>query len=200
MTPYGKHKRRWDQCKNKDCPAYKGVTITRTMPDGEKQKRVFRRQKVVHVRGTLPAPLLFIGEAPAASEDVLGKPFVGPAGKLFDHLLDVAVDGRCDYALANLVGCISYTEEGNRKKKPDELCVLACKDRVLEIFDFCKPQAVFLLGRAREWATDWFSHESSVIVKEMLHPGEILVLSISQRALGMRRCVDTIESVLERLS
>ena len=65
-----------------------------------------RRNRVVLARGRVPAQLLLIGESPGASESVIGQPFVGPAGHLLDRILTVAVDGRVDYALTNLVCCI----------------------------------------------------------------------------------------------
>jgi uracil-DNA glycosylase len=61
---------------------------------------------VVLARGRIPAPILLCGEAPGVSEDVLGSPFIGPAGKLLDHILARAIDGQFDYCLTNLVGCI----------------------------------------------------------------------------------------------
>lgn len=39
-------------------------------------------------RGSLPADVLFLGEAPGESENVLGRPFVGPAGQLLDHIVE----------------------------------------------------------------------------------------------------------------
>ena len=39
------------------------------------------------MRGSIPFNVLFVGEAPGESEDVLGFPFVGPAGKLLDHII-----------------------------------------------------------------------------------------------------------------
>ena len=43
------------------------------------------RNRVVMARGKLPSPILFIGEAPGESENVVGLPFVGPAGRLLDY-------------------------------------------------------------------------------------------------------------------
>lgn len=42
-------------------------------------------------RGDIPCDLLFIGEAPGVSEDALGQPFIGPAGKLLDQLIKSSV-------------------------------------------------------------------------------------------------------------
>lgn len=52
-----------------------------------------RRSRVCHLRGKVPCDVLFVGEAPGKSEDVLGKPFVGPAGQLLDRIVADAIDG-----------------------------------------------------------------------------------------------------------
>jgi uracil-DNA glycosylase family 4 len=49
--------------------------------------------RVVLVRGSVPCDVLFIGEAPGQSEDVVGRPFVGPAGKLLDRIIEDALSG-----------------------------------------------------------------------------------------------------------
>lgn len=48
---------------------------------------------VVLARGKVPCDVLFVGEAPGESEDALGSPFVGPAGKLLDRVVAKALDG-----------------------------------------------------------------------------------------------------------
>ncbi len=73
--------------------------------DCQRCKSSNSRTEIVLARGKVPAPILFIGEAPGASEDALGKPFIGPAGKVLDDIITVALDGQYDYALTNLVAC-----------------------------------------------------------------------------------------------
>jgi DNA polymerase len=47
----------------------------------------------VLARGTVPADIVFIGEAPGPSEDSLGKPFIGPAGRVLDQIISQALGG-----------------------------------------------------------------------------------------------------------
>lgn len=47
-----------------------------------------QRSNIVLARGTVPCDVLFIGEAPGASEDALGLPFVGPAGHLLNQIIE----------------------------------------------------------------------------------------------------------------
>lgn len=64
-------KQRWSNCRL--CELYKN-----------------RTKGLVHVRGQLPADLAIIGEGPGESEDIIGFPFVGPAGRLLDELVATA--------------------------------------------------------------------------------------------------------------
>lgn len=67
LSLYQRHVESWKNCTR--CPAH------------------LHRKHTALVRGSLPCDVLFVGEAPGESEDVLGKPFVGPAGHLFDHIV-----------------------------------------------------------------------------------------------------------------
>ncbi|HEY9062033.1 MAG TPA: uracil-DNA glycosylase [Pseudobacteroides sp.] len=63
------------------------------------------RKNIVVGRGNINAPLLFVGEGPGEQEDNQGLPFVGPAGKLLDVLLDALQIGKDQYYIANVVKC-----------------------------------------------------------------------------------------------
>lgn len=52
-----------------------------------------RARHVVLGRGDVPCDVLCVGEAPGESEDVIGQPFVGPAGKLLDRIIARALGG-----------------------------------------------------------------------------------------------------------
>jgi DNA polymerase len=65
--------------------------------------------------GPAGAPLLFVGEQPGDQEDVQGRPFVGPAGQLFDRALaDAGVD-RGEAYVTNAVKRFHFTERGKRR-------------------------------------------------------------------------------------
>ena len=49
------------------------------------------RNRIVFARGTIPADVLFLGEAPGESENVTGVPFDGPAGNLLDAIIGRSV-------------------------------------------------------------------------------------------------------------
>jgi len=67
------------------------------------------RKTVVFGAGNADADLMFVGEAPGASEDEQGLPFVGRAGKLLDQLLREVGMERGDVFVANVLKCLRYT-------------------------------------------------------------------------------------------
>ncbi|MEK0326406.1 MAG: uracil-DNA glycosylase family protein, partial [Nitrosopumilus sp.] len=105
-----------------------------------------RRRKVVLARGKVPCDVLFIGEAPGASEDSLGSPFVGPAGHLLDQMIEdaldmtspdqadlPAIDSGPRIAFTNLIACIPKDEDGNKISSGDDIpleSIEACSERL----------------------------------------------------------------------
>src|SRR5271170_4530794 len=76
------------------------------------------RKSVVFGAGNADAQLMFVGEAPGASEDEQGLPFVGRAGKLLGTLLEEIGLTREDVFIANTLMC---RPPGNRDPQPVEL-------------------------------------------------------------------------------
>src|ERR1700677_3497947 len=86
LTPWQAHKQRWQDCDK--CLLRK------------------HRQRVVLARGSIPAQVLLIGEAPGNAEDSLGQPFKGVAGQLLDRIVEEAVPKDVKMCYSNLVCCI----------------------------------------------------------------------------------------------
>lgn len=112
------------------------------------------RRRVVMARGTVPCEVLFVGEAPGDSEDVVGRPFVGPAGKLMDHIIERALGGPDDpdtpsYALFNLVGCVPRSEDGNKSGAPDDEAIRACMPRLQDFAHTCDEPVLVSVNRDR---------------------------------------------------
>lgn len=102
-------------------------------------------------RGTLPCDVVFIGEAPGKSEDVIGEPFVGPAGQLLDKWIEFASRGQpFAYAITNLVACRPCDDVGEPNRKPLPLEVQACHKRVLSFLSMASPSLIVLVGRIAE--------------------------------------------------
>lgn len=86
--------------------------------------------------------LVFIGEAPGKREDEQGRPFVGPAGKLLDKLLEDIGFEREDVYITNVVKC---RPPGNRDPSPQE--VAEHSEFLRKELEVIKPKLIVLLGR-----------------------------------------------------
>ena len=100
------------------------------------------RIKLVYGEGNPNANLMLIGEAPGASENVQGKPFVGRAGQLLTKMLAAINIKREDVFITNVVKC---RPPGNRDPKREE--VTACRAYLDEQLDIIKPNYILILGR-----------------------------------------------------
>src|SRR3984893_3690534 len=69
------------------------------------------RTTVVFGAGNADAELMFVGEAPGASEDEQGVPFVGRAGKLLEQLLGEIGMERKDVFICNTIKSLRYTSQ-----------------------------------------------------------------------------------------
>ena len=101
-----------------------------------------QRQKVVVSRGHPNARLMVIGEAPGASEDAQGLPFVGRSGQLLDRLLvEAGLSPDRDLFITNVVKC---RPPDNRKPSAKELS--ACRPWIEEQIAIVDPAIVILVG------------------------------------------------------
>jgi uracil-DNA glycosylase len=75
------------------------------------QELAATRKNVVFGAGNANADLMFVGEAPGASEDEQGLPFVGRAGKLLSTLLEEIGLSRSDVFIANVLKCLRYNAQ-----------------------------------------------------------------------------------------
>lgn len=93
--------------------------------------------------------VMLIGEQPGDAEDIAGKPFVGPAGKLLDRALrDAGIDRRRAY-VTNAVKHFNWSETRGKKrihKKPNAGQMAACKPWLEAEIDLLRPRVIVLLG------------------------------------------------------
>jgi uracil-DNA glycosylase len=99
------------------------------------------RRTVVFGAGNADADLMFIGEAPGASEDEQGLPFVGRAGKLLETLLGEINLRRSEVFVANVLKC---RPPGNRDPQPVEID--NCRDYLLRQVELIEPSVICTLG------------------------------------------------------
>lgn len=99
-------------------------------------------KNLVMGEGNADADILFIGEAPGAKEDELGRPFVGAAGKFLDEMLASIELDRGDIYISNIV---KYRPPGNRDPKPEE--IEAFKPYLKKQVEIIEPKLIVFLGR-----------------------------------------------------
>lgn len=106
------------------------------------------RTHAVPGEGNPNAMVLFVGEAPGAEEDRLGRPFVGRSGQYLTEVLARCGIARSDVYITNVVKC---RPPGNRDPLPDELA--ACEDYLLRQIEMIRPRIIVTLGRLsmRRW-------------------------------------------------
>lgn len=92
--------------------------------------------------GSPDAEIIFIGEAPGKSEDEMGIPFVGAAGKFLDEMLAVISLKREEIYITNIV---KYRPPNNRDPEPSEKA--SCREWLLEELKIISPKLIIFLGR-----------------------------------------------------
>jgi len=101
------------------------------------------RKNTVFGVGDQAASWLFIGEGPGATEDEVGEPFVGQAGKLLDSLLQaIHLDRRHDVYIANIVKC---RPPNNRNPHATE--AEKCRPYLLRQIALIQPKLIIALGK-----------------------------------------------------
>ncbi|MEN3384703.1 MAG: uracil-DNA glycosylase [Hyphomicrobiales bacterium] len=112
------------------CPLYKNATQT------------------VFGEGPVDAPVVFVGEQPGDQEDLAGKPFVGPAGLLFDRALEEAGIDRKRVYVTNAVKHFKFEQRGKRRihKKPNNAEIEACRWWLDKELGFVMPRLTVALG------------------------------------------------------
>lgn len=133
--------------------------------------------------GPLPASIMMIGEGPGAVEDVSGVPFVGPAGKLLDKIIEAAGWNRGDIYITNIVKC---RPPDNRTPHVDE--VAHCHPFLQEQINMVDPKVIICWGSpaastvihpkfqiTREHGV-WFTAENGCKMIALYHPAYLLRL------------------------
>ena len=104
--------------------------------------------QAVFGEGPAHAEIMFVGEQPGDHEDLEGRPFVGPAGKVFDAALaEAGIDRRRVY-VTNAVKHFKFTPRGKRRihNKPDRGEIDACRFWLNLERAFVKPKIIVALG------------------------------------------------------
>jgi len=100
------------------------------------------RKHVVFGEGNEQADLMIVGEAPGATEDEQGRPFVGRSGELLTKMIENAIGiPRSSVFIANVIKC---RPPANRNPEPEE--VEMCKPFLDKQIELVKPKIILALG------------------------------------------------------
>jgi DNA polymerase len=104
--------------------------------------------QAVFGEGARRAEVLFVGEQPGDNEDIAGRPFVGPAGQLFDKALEEAGIDRTQTYVTNAVKHFKWKARGKRRihQKPTWSEVTACRPWLEAELEVVRPRVVVCLG------------------------------------------------------
>ena len=97
--------------------------------------------QLVFADGNPESGLMFVGEAPGAEEDRMGKPFVGPSGMFLDRMLASIGLDRTQFLITNLV---PWRPPGNRNPTDSE--VMLCLPFLLRHIELVRPKTLVLMG------------------------------------------------------
>jgi uracil-DNA glycosylase family protein len=172
--------------------------------------------QTVFGEGVPGAEIVMVGEQPGDREDRLGRPFVGPAGRLLDDALTEAGIDRADVYLTNVVKHFKFEPRGKRRihRKPDLHEQAACRPWLEAEIAQIDPTALVLLGataaqsmlgrdfRVTKSRGTWVQAPYAPLVTATVHPSSILRASgdarEAERALFVRD-LTAVAAELERL-
>lgn len=104
--------------------------------------------QTVFGEGPVTAPVALVGEQPGDREDLAGRPFVGPAGRVLDEAMSEAGLERSDVYLTNAVKHFKFEPRGKRRihQKPNAAEITACHPWLDAELAIVRPAVIGVLG------------------------------------------------------
>ena len=131
---------------------------------------------------------MFVGEQPGNEEDLAGRPFVGPAGRLLDSALEEAGIDRARAYVTNVVKHFKWEPRGKRRihAKPNAVEIAACVPWLTAELELVRPRVLVCLGATAAQALlgrqfrvtaergKWIDSTLAPYVLATVHPSSIL--------------------------
>ncbi len=168
-----------------------------------------RATQAVCGEGSRKARIMLVGEQPGDQEDLAGKPFVGPAGRVLDEALEKAGINRKEVYVTNAVKHFSWEPRGKRRmhKTPAQQEVAACRDWLLgeirlivpdiivalggtAVRALLGPQAKVLVNRGKLFESEW---GPKILVT--VHPSSILRVPPEDREQAFKALVKDLQRI-----
>jgi len=174
-----------------------------------------RSTQTVFGEGARRAEVLFVGEQPGNEEDLSGKPFVGPAGRLLNDALDEAGIDRSLTYVTNVVKHFKWEPRGKRRihKKPNAGEIAACRPWLEAEISLIKPKVIVCLGataaqallgpkfRVSKQRGQFIESTLAPYILATVHPSSFLRAPDDEtRRVEKRRFIDDLKKVAHVLS
>jgi uracil-DNA glycosylase family protein len=165
--------------------------------------------QAVSGEGPRSSVIVFIGEQPGNDEDLQGRPFVGPAGRLFERALEEAGIERSSVYITNAVKHFKFEERGKRRihKKPSASETTACKPWLEAELALIRPKVLVCLGataaqsifgrdyRLTKERGQFVTHQWAPQATSTIHPSAILRAPDEQRTLEYQRFMEDLKKI-----
>lgn len=173
-----------------------------------------RATQAVFGEGDRRAEVMLVGEQPGNREDIEGRPFVGPAGKLLDEALALAGIERGRVYVTNIVKHFNSTERGKLRihKKPNAEEIAACRPWLDAEIAKVRPKAIVCLGATAAQAIisknfrvsgqrgQLVESTLAPVVTATVHPSSILRAPDDQsRHAEMKRFISDLKQIARHL-
>jgi uracil-DNA glycosylase len=169
--------------------------------------------QTVFGEGAPAAEAMFVGEQPGDQEDRAGKPFVGPAGRVFDEALETAGIDRSTVYVTNAVKHFKWQARGKRRihQKPNWTEMTACRPWLEAELEAVKPRVLVLLGataaqsllgrqfRVTQHRGELLDSDLAEAVTATVHPSSILRGEPAERQTNFDAFVNDLRVVADLL-
>src|SRR5437016_8689804 len=170
--------------------------------------------QTVFGEGSSKARVMLVGEQPGDQEDIQGRPFVGPAGRILDKALEAAGIDRNEVYVTNAVKHFKWEPRGKRRihKKPNSMEITACKPWIEAEIQVLKPEVIVCLGATaaqallgRQFKVSiqrgvWVQSPLAPFVMATVHPSSLLRAPDDEtRRLEMQRFIADLKLVHDAL-
>jgi DNA polymerase len=170
--------------------------------------------QTVFGEGPRQATIMFVGEQPGDQEDVAGRPFVGPAGRLLDRALAEAGIDRTQVYVTNVVKHFKWEPRGKRRihAKPNAAEIGACRPWLDTEIALVRPRALVCLGataaqallgrafRVSKQRGDLIPSSIAPVVMATVHPSSILRAPDDEtRRVELKRFTEDLRRLREAL-
>jgi uracil-DNA glycosylase family protein len=160
--------------------------------------------QTVFGEGAEDAEAMFVGEQPGDQEDRQGRPFVGPAGRVFDEALEAAEIDRSQTYVTNAVKHFKWQARGKRRihQKPNWAEMTACRPWLEAELEVVQPRVLVLLGataaqsllgrefRVTQHRGELLESDLAEAVTATVHPSSILRGEPTEREANFAAFVD----------